>query len=211
MKIYPIVEGHGEVRAVPVLLRRLLAEAQCFGVEVGRPILRTQAQFRSKVEVEKAVRLALFHPDCAAVVILFDGEDDCPKDVADKARAWARGAAGQIPCDVVVAYREYETWLLSAVESLHGECGISNVATAPDNPESRRDAKGALEEFMPVRRAYSETLDQPAMSAVFDMGMAHRRSRSFQKLVKAVGEVLAQLKQPVPTWPPTKWRDVGAR
>ena len=79
MKIYPIVEGHGEVEAVPVLMRRLLAEAQCFGVSVGRPIRRTQAQFRSREPVQDAVRLALLQPECAAVVILFDGEDDCPK------------------------------------------------------------------------------------------------------------------------------------
>jgi len=211
VKIYPIVEGHGEVQAVPVLLRRLLSQAQCHRVDVGRPILRTQAQFRSQEEIQKAVRLALLQPDCAAVVILFDGEDDCPKDAAEKVRAWARGAAGQIPCDVVIAYREYETWFLAAVESLRGKCGISDVAAAPDNPESRRDAKGALEEFMPERRAYSETLDQPAMSAVFDMGRAHRRSRSFRKLVKAVGEILSQLHQPLTAWPPPQWQDVGAQ
>ncbi|MBI4372067.1 MAG: DUF4276 family protein [Elusimicrobia bacterium] len=211
MKIYPIVEGHGEVQAVPILLRRLLAEAQCHRVEVGRPIRRTQAQFRSKEAVETAVKLALLQPDCAAVVILFDGEDDCPKEVAEKARAWARGAAGTVPCDVVIAYREYETWFLSAVESLRGKCGISDVATSPDNPESKRDAKGALEEFMPERRAYSETLDQPAMSAAFDMGQAHHRSRSFRKLVKALGESLSQLQQTLPAWPPSKWQGTGAQ
>lgn len=209
MKIYPIVEGHGEVRAVPVLLRRLLAQARCHCVEVGRPIRRTQAQFRSKEEVQKAVKLALLQPDCAAVVILFDGEDDCPKEIAEKARDWARGAAGRVPCDVVVAYREYETWFLSAVESLRGKYGIGDEAAAPGDPEARRDAKGALEEFMPKRRAYSETLDQPAMSAVFDLGRAHRRSRSFRKLVKAVGEALTRLGQPLPVWPPPQWQDAG--
>ncbi|MCP5522700.1 MAG: hypothetical protein H7A46_14250 [Verrucomicrobiales bacterium] len=48
MKVYPIVEGHGEVEAVPVLLRRLLAEAQCQHIGVGRPIRRTQSQLRSE-------------------------------------------------------------------------------------------------------------------------------------------------------------------
>ncbi len=206
MKLYPVVEGHGEVKAFPVLLRRLLAEAQCHNVEVGRPIRRTQAQMRNKEEVEKAVKLALLQPDCAAVVILFDGEDDCPKEIAAKVRAWAQGAAGSIPCDVVVAYREFETWFLFAVESLRGQCGISNRAVPPENPEARRDAKGALEEFMPERRAYSETLDQPSMSALFDMGQTHRGSRSFQKLVKAFGEALLRLQHPLPAWPPAQWQ-----
>jgi hypothetical protein len=147
----------------------------------------------------------LLQPDCAAVVILFDGEDDCPKELAATVRAWAREAADGKPCDVVIACREYETWFLAALESLRGQYGIPTNATAPVNPESKRDAKGALEEFMPADRAYSETGDQPAMSAVFDMGLAHRRNRSFRKLVKAVGEVLVQLRQPVPAWPPGEW------
>jgi len=59
---------------------------------------------------------------------------------------------------------------------------------------------------MPPDRAYSETGDQPAMSAVFDMGLAHRRNRSFRKLVKAIGELLTQLRQPLPAWPPAQWQ-----
>jgi hypothetical protein len=205
MKIYPMVEGHGEVAAAPVLLRRLLAEAQCHGIGIGRPIRRTQSQLRSKEGIQAGVRLALLQPDCAAVVILFDGEDDCPKELAAIVRAWAHEAAAGKPCDVVIACREYETWFLAALESLRGQYGIPRNATAPANPESKRDAKGALEEFMPADRAYSETGDQPAMSAVFDMGLAHRRNRSFRKLVKAVGEVLVQLRQPLPAWPPGEW------
>ena len=206
MKMYPIVEGHGEVEAAPVLLRRLLAAANCQNVGVGRPIRRTQSQLRSKEGIQAGVRLALLQPECAAVVILFDGEDDCPKELAAQVRAWAREVASGTPCDVVVAYREYETWFLAALESLRGQYGIAKDAAAPVNPESKRDAKGALEEFMPPDRAYSETGDQPAMSAVFDMGLAHRRDRSFRKLVKAIGELLTQLRQPLPAWPPVEWQ-----
>lgn len=206
MKIYPIVEGYGEVAAAPVLLRRLLAEAQCYGIGIGRPIRRTQSQLRSKEGVQAGVRLALLQPECAAVVILFDGEDDCPKELAASVRTWAGEAAAGKPCAVVIAYREYETWFLAALESLRGRYGIRNDATAPIDPEARRDAKGSLEEFMPADYAYSETGDQPAMSAVFDMGLAHRRNRSFRKLVKAIGDLLTQLQQRLPVWPPALWR-----
>jgi len=89
MTLYPIVEGHGEVEAAPVLLRRLFAEAQCHAIEVGRPIRRTQSQLRSEKGIQDGVQLAFLQPDCAAVVILFDGEDDCPKELADKVRSWA--------------------------------------------------------------------------------------------------------------------------
>ena len=206
MKIYPLVEGYGEVAAVPVLLRRLLAEAQCHNIGVGHPIRRTQHQLRNKDGVQAGVRLALLQPECAAVVILFDGEDDCPKELAERVRTWASEVAAGKPCDVVVAYREYETWFLAALESLRGQYGIRPDATAPGNPESKRDAKGALEDFMPFDRAYSETGDQPAMSAVFDMGLAHQRNRSFRKLVKVIGEIIVQLREPLPVWPPAQWQ-----
>lgn len=206
MKLYLIVEGHGEVAAARVLLRRLLAEAACQHVDVARPIKRTQSELRSKEGIQKVVRLALLQKECSGVVILFDGEDDCPKELAGQVRKWAHEAAAGTPCEVVVAYREYETWFLAALESLRGRYGIHQDATAPANPESRRNAKGALEEFMPADRAYSETGDQPAMSAVFDMGLAHRRNRSFRKLVKAVGDLLNLMRQPIPTWPPTDWQ-----
>lgn len=205
MNIYPIVEGHGEVEAAPVLLRRLLAEAQCHVIGVGRPIRRTQSQLRSKEGIQAGVRLALLQNDCAAVVILFDGEDDCPKELGAQVRSWAQEVADGKPCDVIVAYREYETWFLASIESLRGKYGIRSDACAPTNPESKRDAKGALEEFMPPDRAYSETGDQPAISAVFDMGITHRRNRSFRKLVKVIGDQLTQLHQPLPVWPPPQW------
>lgn len=40
MTIQPIVEGFGEVNAVPILLRRLMQEGQIYGFDVGRPIRR---------------------------------------------------------------------------------------------------------------------------------------------------------------------------
>ena len=205
MKLYPIVEGHGEVTAAPVLLRRLLAQAECFVMHVGTPIRRTQSQFRKKEAVQTAVRLAKLQPQCAAIVLLFDGEDACPKELAETVRDWAKEAAGETPCDVVIAYREYETWFLAGLESLRGKYGIRDDAAAPANPESRRDAKGWLEYFMPRNRAYSETSDQAAMSAVFDMGLAHQRNRSFRKLVKALGDMITQLGLPLPVWPPAEW------
>lgn len=61
MKIYPIVEGFGEVEAVPVLVRRLIAGAQCFEIRVGPPI-RTQSQLRNEQDVKAAVEVAFLQP-----------------------------------------------------------------------------------------------------------------------------------------------------
>ncbi len=205
MKLYPIVEGHGEVTAVPVLLRRLLQKAECFGVGVGAPIRRSQSEFRQQEKVRAMVRLALLQPECAGILLLFDGEDDCPVELAAQVQVWARQAAGVMPCGVVIAYREYETWFLAAVDSLRGQCRIGDHAAPPPNPESKRNAKGALEAFMPGGASYAETIHQAKLSAVFDMALAHQRNRSFRRLTKTIGDILLHMGQPLPAWPPLGW------
>ncbi len=210
MKLVPIVEGYGEVQAVPVLLRRLIHDvAGCNEIQVGRPIKRTQAQLHSAQGVQAAVELALASEECGGVLVLFDEEDGCPVDRAREVRAWALQAARGKPCDVVVAHREYETWFLAALESLRGRRGVRDDAVSPATPESKRDAKGELEAWMPRERGYSETLDQAALSAALDLATVHRRSRSFRKLVKAVGQLMNDMECEHGPWPPAGWSAEG--
>jgi hypothetical protein len=206
VKIYPIVEGQGEVAALPVLLRRLMHEyAQCYEIQVGAPVRRKSSEFFREDTIKKAVRLTTMQPDCSGVLIVFDGEDGCPVEWGAKVQAWAQSVAGSVPCKTVVVYREYETWFLAAIESLRGNSGISKDAVAPENPESKRNAKGEIDRLMPFGLAYSSTVHQEKFSAAFNLSVAHQRSRSFRKLVKAVGELLTHLEQPLSAWPPVDW------
>ena len=206
MKIYPVVEGQGEVSAMPVLLRRLIHDhASCYGVEIGSPIRRKAYEFTREDAVKKAVLLAAMQTDCAGIIVVFDGEDICPKEWGPQIQAWCQQAARNVPCQVVIAYREYETWFLSSVESLRGQSGIARDAVAPDDPERKRDAKGEIDRLMPSGSSYSPTVHQASFSAVFDLRQAHQRNRSFRKLTKCVGQLLADMNQPLPEWPPTGW------
>ena len=72
MNIQPIVEGHGDVVAVPVLLRRLVAEAQAWRIEIAPPIRRPRNQLVQQRGLDIAVNLAL-HRRCDAILIMFDG------------------------------------------------------------------------------------------------------------------------------------------
>ena len=91
MTIQPIVEGHGEVAAVPVLLRRLLAEARTTGVDVGRPIRRARSQLATEDGLARSIALARIQPNCASILVLFDGDDDAR-------RIWGRTrSAGRRP------------------------------------------------------------------------------------------------------------------
>jgi hypothetical protein len=202
MKIQPIVEGHGEVSAVPVLMRRLRDQAGVYDIDIGKPIRRKLSELVTREGIQRAVRLAAIQQDCGAILILFDSEDSCPRELAPQLQEWAVMAAGFLPCSVVLAYREYETWFLSAIESLRGQCGIRLNADPPLNPESRRGAKEALERYMPPGCSYHETIDQARLTAHLDLNLAYQRSRSFRKLVKAFG-LMAGVESGA--WPPGHW------
>ena len=89
---------------------------------------------------------------------------------------------------MVLARREFESWFLSAGESLRGERGLKKDLEAPDDPESVRGAKEGLNQRMVPGRVYSETLDQPALAALFDLDAA-RRTDSFDKCWREVGRL----------------------
>jgi hypothetical protein len=206
MNIQPIIEGHGEREAFPVLLRRLRQAVGVYTFDFGKPILKHRSQLVKKETLQDSVRLALKQDGCRAVLVLFDADADCPKSIVSNLQEWASEAAGPVPCRVVLATREYEAWFLGAIESLQGKRGIRPDANFLEDPEAVRDAKGALEELMVETADYMETIDQPALSDLFDMAVAFRRCRSFRKLVKCFGELLVSLNVPLADWPPREWR-----
>lgn len=80
MKIQPIVEGYGEVQALPILLRRLRDQASAWDVEIKRPMRCNRSELVGQPKLEKMVKAARYQPDCNAILILFDGDRDCPAE-----------------------------------------------------------------------------------------------------------------------------------
>jgi hypothetical protein len=206
VRIQPIVEGHGERDAVPVLLRRLIFEAGAVGLKVARPIRQKQNQLLKEDSLKRAVELAKRQDDCGAILVIFDSEDDCPKTLGPKLDGWAKEAARPFPCAVVLAHREYEAWFLAAIESLRGVRGIRPDAEPPRDPEGIRGAKEAVEERMKTGCSYLETGDQAALSERFDFKKAYQGCRSFRRLTKAFGELLAGSGMKSEAWPPADWQ-----
>ncbi len=206
MNIQPIVEGYGEVEALPVLLRRLRDITQAFGVRVNPPIRKPRSKLVDERQLRIAVQLARVSINCGAILILFDGDDDCPAEKAPQIQAWASEESAPIPCFVVVARREFEAWLLASIESLRGVRGITCDAVSHPNPESVNGAKEQLDHRMQPRRSYSETIDQAALTAKIDLASVHRRCRSFRRLIKVYTEIIVALGENRPeSWPPEDW------
>jgi len=194
-RIASVVEGHGEREAVPILIRRLIADMNPpLAVDVARPIRVPRGRLLRSGELERAVQLAALDArPGGAVMVVLDAEDDCPKTSAPDLLHRARGAAGDLPVCLVLARREFEAWFLAAAESLRDRRGLSTELEPPPDPEAVRGAKEWLQRHMPPARRYSETLDQPALAAVFDLELARRRSPSFEKLCREMARLFVQL------------------
>jgi hypothetical protein len=81
LAIVPIVEGHSEVKSVPVLMRRILNRHGIYDVEIAKPIRVKRHQVVKEGELEKAIGLACLRPNCGAIVIILDADHDCPKEL----------------------------------------------------------------------------------------------------------------------------------
>ena len=198
LSIYPIVEGHGEVASVPILLRRLAYEVfEEYGLNVLHPHRLQKGRMVAGRHLEKAVTLARLKLDQCdgdhAILIVRDADDDCPGQNAPVLLNWARHIAEPIPVSVVFAKSEYETWFLAAVHSLRGDRGIAQDAMAPPDPEAIRGAKEYLERRCMIPGAtYSPTVDQPALTDRFSFEEARQACPSFDKLWRDLERLFQQ-------------------
>jgi hypothetical protein len=206
-----MVEGDGEVSAVPILLRRLAAQIDpAFTVEVPRPMrVRRGSVVSGTEELHRAfakIVPALQRP--AGILILLDADDDCPAQLGPELLRRATTVRGDVPTAVVLAKHEFEAWFLAAAESLGGHRHLAADLSPPPDPEGIRDAKGWLRDRMPRGRTYAPTTDQPALTARFDTDLACQRSPSFDKCCREIDQLIrlltaASLSPPASGEPPT--------
>lgn len=194
MRLACIVEGHGEAQAVPVLLRRLASAVDpTLALQVEQPIRITKGKLLQAGELERAVELAARKVSGAgAVLILLDSDENCPAMLGPSLLGRARAVRGDVPISVVLAKHEFEAWFLAAAESLRGRRGLRDDLESPVQPENVQGAKEWLTDRMIGDRHYVETLDQPALAAIFDLAAA-RRSDSFDKCWREMNRLITEI------------------
>jgi len=132
-------------------------------------------------KLEKAIRYHQKFDDCAALLILLDMDDACPTEKAYEITGRI-GHMGPLPFSIVVvcAKREYESWFLASLETIHDGRAYG------DDPEDKRDAKGWLRKNF----KYKQTRHQALYTQKLDIALAHGRSRSFRRLYHAFQELV---------------------
>ena len=184
-----IVEGHGDAKALPVLVRRILHEKfqkHTVGIQTFK---QPRGQLVKQDGLERAIN-TVKKRSCDAILVLIDADDSCPmEEPFPSLVSHGKKVAGNIAFFLVLANREYEAWFLASLDMLKGRNGINRLATFTGDPELIRDAKGKISGYMPRNAPYSETLHQEKLSAIIDIDLAHRRSRSFRKLYGDLQEI----------------------
>lgn len=184
MNVVSIVEGDGEVRALPALLRRFPQwRATAVFPNVVAPIRVRRDRFLNNDEEfrRQAMLAGMKCQRSGWVLILLDADDDCPVTLAEAIYRRFHALLPHIRVSVVIAKHEYEAWFIAAAPSLAGKNGFCVPRTLPA-AESVRGAKEWISKCLPRGQKYHEVNDQEAFSAVLDLQLAYDNSRSFRRL-----------------------------
>ena len=192
-KIYLIVEGDGEVQAVPELIRRILYEKfNRYDVVLAKPY---NAHGNGNLTVvgglERFLGLTRRQSDCIGVLALLDAEEEhlkCPPSLILQLARRTRKLRLPFPAVVVCAVCEYESWFLTSLHTI-GANFLNPEAVYTGDPEHECGAKGWLSHQMPPGQIYKETQDQVRMTTQLDLAVVESRSGSFRLLIHAI-EVL---------------------
>ena len=184
--IAPVVEGPGDVAAVPGLIRQVATHvAPGVGVEVLRPHRRPRSSLVRSGELERYSRIALSGSVEAHLLVVIDADDDCPAELGSELLERVEELRPRRVA-VVMAKREFESWFLASAESLGGRRGLRSPLEAPPDPEAIRGAKEWIQANRTDGRAYRPTVDQAALTAGIDIDLARNRSASFDKFCRVL-------------------------
>jgi hypothetical protein len=188
-----VVEGQGEVAAVPLLIRRICGELfGIFAVRVAHPVRITKSKILRPEELERAVQFALNRNDgLGPVIVLLDADDDCPAALGPALKDRAFPLAQARGVSIVVAKSEFEAWFLASAHSLSGRSGLRESLEPPADPEGIRGAKAWLSRNMLPGRKYSPTVDQAALVAGMDLNAA-KACQSFDRLCREIERLVRQ-------------------
>ncbi len=196
--IVPIVEGVGEVEAVPLLLRRLLQEEFArYDWQVAKPkCAHGCGNLLASGGLERFIEYA--QPGGAAVLVLLDGdsvatlppdqrpEEDCAPGFAQLLARRAAAIRPQVPVVIVVVTWEYEAWFLASIETME----ITGLSSYHAEMADTRSPKGWIDRHLPPGQKYLETIDQAKMTHKLDFRRVEERSRSFRRLKNALSQLL---------------------
>ena len=185
-RILPIVEGDGDLKAVPVLLRNLLTLHNLHETQILPPHKRGELP-KVAAGFDNYFRMALKEKAAILMVLDFDYEYcDCPYQEAQKLYQRAQSIRNNWPFKIAFLVKEYESLFLAETQAARKVLVIPADTGFPDNPETIRDAKGWLSNALPKGSSYKPTVHQAKITAHLKFEKLREISSDFRHLENAL-------------------------
>lgn len=176
-----VVEGHGELEAAPVLVRRIFNELFGeFDVDIDVQRRRCLAHLRANEWSNFKRYLAAAFNEGTPILWILDADDECAVDCASEMVEIANLVGLRQPFAVAFWIREWETMFLYDWVNLRSAIGAIGQNGPPADPEQIRGAKEWITAQLPKNVIYKETVDQTRLSARVSIEFLRERYRSFR-------------------------------
>ena len=191
-KLHLIVEGEGDKQALPVLVRRILADRNLHHTQLTSP-----PQVSGDIQkVWKRLEDYLTYAHMNACPILWvldcddksDGTSGCAVQHVAKLRTQIAGYHFHQPQPLEFAFftKEFESLFLAEERALRDYYKLPETLHIDANAVNRRDAKGEISKLLGKSRAYKETTDQAKIAARLDLAHCRQVSRDYRHLEDAI-------------------------
>lgn len=190
-RILPIVEGDGDMQAVPELIRRVAHELGHFDLTVCKPHKRGDLP-KVRSRFEDYFRTALLE-GCPILWVMDYDCEDCHSPIADLAELRSRATPMALGARFEFAFmvQEFETLFLADHETTRLVFSdIPDALAFPTDPESVRGAKEWLSSARPKGSSYKPTQHQKRLSSQVNLARLRSRSPSFVQFEMAVEGLL---------------------
>lgn len=194
-RLLPIVEGHGDDNAVPLLLRRIFESQGIYDIDILSA--RRYGEYPTVTRnFDNLFQAAVLVKAPILWVMDFDSKDyDCPVKEAQSLLARAEALRPGWPIKIAFLVKEYETlFLIDETATRKVFPDIPTKTTFPPNPEKIRGAKEWLSKARPSPgSAYKPTVDQAKITAHLDLDILRASSSDFAHLERAVLELASSV------------------
>lgn len=194
-KLQLIVEGDGDVLALPVLVRRIFEEHSLFDASIANPVQRRGDLPKVRRRFSDFFQAAALEQHPILCVLDFDCED-CLDALAeeDKFRNMANMLHPGYPFAACFIVKEYESLFLCDPATTRAVLPrIRSDYAFPEFPESIRDAKGELSSAQEKGWSYKPTVHQAKLSAQVDLPLLRLTSPSYRRLETAILSLIPPL------------------
>ncbi len=176
-----VVEGPGDAKALPLLLRNWLQARADYRDILGKAIPchgRDKATLSNGIE--GFVATAAARPGCRGILVVLDGEGDAVCELGPSLRERA-ALVSRVPVEVALADHCYEDWLHASIETL----GLTATNYRPD-----ARGTGSISEAVKPSK-YVKPTWQPRLTARMDLTLAAGRNQSLARMLARFDQMVS--------------------